>query len=157
MITRRPLSLIHGRAAGAPHFVKNHKTHNHDCGAYVLAMTDSAAGVAPPSKKKFAFKKAAWQTAPKAEETAQADIFSHSNEFQNIVDEQAKRKDEERKKKAEETRKRKADEELERKRRKMSTEAHEKTPGSGSASSARGRRLSSKGYSASQVDRRVSG
>ncbi|KAF2684763.1 hypothetical protein K458DRAFT_431068 [Lentithecium fluviatile CBS 122367] len=109
-------------------------------------MTDSAAGAAAPRKKRFAFKKAAWQTAPKADRKEETDMFSHSNEFRDIVAEQTQRKHEE-KKKAEESRKRKLDEERERKRRKVSTELHEKIPGSGSASSARGSRLSSKARS----------
>jgi hypothetical protein len=119
-------------------------------------MTDSVAGAAPaPKKKKFAFKKAAWQTAPKSEEKA-VDLFSHSNEFRDIVADQAQRKDEERRKKADEERRRKADEERGRKRRKISTEEPENPPRSGSASSPRASRLNSKGYSSSPNDRRES-
>jgi hypothetical protein len=150
MIARRPLRPPPDLVT-APHFVEPQKTHLRDRGAYVFVMTDSAAGAAPPPKKKFTFKKAAWQTAPQAEEKEQVDIFSHSNEFRDIVAEQTRRKEEEKKKKAEEARKRKADEERERKRQRVSTEAHERIPGSGSANSTRESRLSSKGYSSLHV------
>lgn len=108
-------------------------------------MTDTAASAAAPPKKRFTFKKAAWQTAPKTEGKEAQDMFSHSNEFRDIVAEQTQRKNEE-KKKAEETRKRKVDEERERKRRKVSNEVQEKMPESRSASLALGGRLSSRGY-----------
>lgn len=51
-------------------------------------MTDATAG-APPTKKRSLFKRAAWQDAAKKENE---DIFSHSNEFSNIVAEENKRK-----------------------------------------------------------------
>jgi hypothetical protein len=103
-------------------------------------MTDAAA----PPKKRFAFKKAAWQTAPKPEGEEKEDMFSHSNEFRDIIADQTQRRNEE-KKKAEEARKKKAEEERERKRRKVTDELQERAPGSGSASSARSDRLSSIG------------
>ncbi|KAF2441015.1 hypothetical protein P171DRAFT_434710 [Karstenula rhodostoma CBS 690.94] len=103
-------------------------------------MTDSTNGAAaPPKRRAFGFKKAAWQTAPKKDEQ---DMFSHSNEFQDIVAEQAKRKEE--KKKAEEAQKRTAEEERHRKRRKVSVESDE---GVRTRSSPRGHRVARKGRS----------
>ena len=65
-------------------------------------MTDATTGVAPP-KKRSLFKRPAWQDTSKDDD---ADIFSHSNEFSDIVADEARRRaqqkqqeDEERKKK----------------------------------------------------------
>ncbi|OAG00557.1 uncharacterized protein CC84DRAFT_1129363 [Paraphaeosphaeria sporulosa] len=105
-------------------------------------MTDPTDGAAaPPKRRAFGFKKAAWQTAPKKDEQ---DMFSHSNEFQDIVAEQAKRQEE--KKKAEEAQKQrqKAEEERHRKRRKVSVESDE---GVQARSSSRNHRVTSKGRS----------
>ena len=92
-------------------------------------MTDATSG-APAPKKRSLFKRAAWQDAAKQENE---DIFSHSNEFSNIVAEENRRKEEARKKQAEA--KRKIEEEQKReqaekqdkkgKRRKVSTDYDE--------------------------------
>jgi hypothetical protein len=91
-------------------------------------MTDAAG--APPPKKRSLFKRAAWQDAAKKENE---DIFSHSNEFKDIVAEENRRKEEERRKQNEA--KRKTEEEQRReqvakqeskgKRRKVSTDYDE--------------------------------
>lgn len=94
-----------------------------------------------PKKKRFGFKKAAWQTAPTT--GAQEDMFSHSREYKDIIAEETKRKNEE-KRKAEEEKQRKAEElrqrkikeerqtaedgEQRRKRRRISTEPEEDVP-----------------------------
>ncbi|KAL1654910.1 hypothetical protein SLS61_002659 [Didymella pomorum] len=93
-------------------------------------MTDATSG-APPSKKRSLFKRAAWQDAAKK---GNEDIFSHSNEFGNIVAEENRRK-EEAKRKMQDEAKRKAEEEEKReqaekqdkkgKRRKVSTDYDE--------------------------------
>lgn len=93
-------------------------------------MTDATSG-APPPKKRSLFKRAAWQDAAKQENE---DIFSHSNEFGNIVAEENRRKEEAKKKKQAEA-KRTAEEEQKReqaerqdkkgKRRKVSTDYDE--------------------------------
>ncbi|KAJ4344725.1 uncharacterized protein N0V89_012469 [Didymosphaeria variabile] len=103
-------------------------------------MTDSTNGAAaPPKKRSFGFKKAAWQTAPKND--AQ-DLFSHSNEFQDIVAEEEKRRTEQ--KKAEEAQKRKVEKERELKKRKLSVERDE---GVRARCSPRGHRVARKGRS----------
>lgn len=68
-------------------------------------MTDATSG-APAPKKRSLFKRAAWQDAAKKENE---DIFSHSNEFNNIVAEENKRKEEAKREHA--VAKRKAEEE----------------------------------------------
>jgi hypothetical protein len=97
-------------------------------------MTDSTKG-APAPKKRSLFKRAAWQDTPHTEGEGE-DMFSHANEFQNIVAEQNKREAEKRKKAAEE-RKRKHDGMADRKRRKVSVDHNEpvlpKSGGSGSS------------------------
>ncbi|KAF3005876.1 hypothetical protein E8E13_009218 [Curvularia kusanoi] len=92
-------------------------------------MTDANTG-APAPKKRSLFKRAAWQDAAKKETE---DMFSHSNEFKDIVAEENRRKEEEKRKQAEA--KRKAEEEEKRtqiqkqdkkgKRRKVSAEFDE--------------------------------
>ena len=64
-------------------------------------MTDATTG-APAPKKRSLFKRAAWQDAAKKEND---DMFSHSNEFKDIIAEENRRK-EEAKRKAEEEEKR---------------------------------------------------
>ena len=50
-------------------------------------MTDATTG-APAPKKRSLFKRAAWQDAAKKEDE---DMFSHSNEFKDIVAEENRR------------------------------------------------------------------
>ncbi|KAJ4301261.1 hypothetical protein N0V90_003352 [Kalmusia sp. IMI 367209] len=108
-------------------------------------MTDATTGAAAQAKKKrFGFKKAAWQTAPKAE--TQEDMFSHSSEFKDIIAEETKRKIEE-KRKVEEAKQRKADDVRQRKRRKVSAEPDEKVHASRSGNSDQDDRMASKGRS----------
>ena len=109
---------------------------------HAYLMTDATDNAAAPPKKRFGFKKAAWQMEPKTEER---DMFSHANEFSTIVAEEARRKSE-LKKKAEQAQKRKQDEEREAKRRRVSAEVEESLPSTGSRSTTRGRRLAGKGY-----------
>lgn len=106
-------------------------------------MTDATDAAAEPPKKRFGFKKAAWQTAPKTEAH---DMFSHADEFSSIVAAEARRKSELKKKKAEEEQRRKLAEEHKPKRRKVSAEEVEIQPGRGLRSSARGDRVANKGY-----------
>ncbi|KAF2657323.1 hypothetical protein K491DRAFT_626748 [Lophiostoma macrostomum CBS 122681] len=108
-------------------------------------MTDATPGAtdAPPKKRSF-FKKAAWQTNVKPEGEKEQNVFSHSNEFKDIVAEQTRRKQEEKKLKEEE-KKRKREEERERKRCRISDEVEEPLR-SGSRSS-RTKRKESKGRS----------
>jgi hypothetical protein len=87
-------------------------------------MTDTPAGAPAPKKRSF-FKRAAWQDAAKKDSE---DIFSHSNEFNDLVAAQNRRKAEERQK-AEEQRKIEAEaeqkrkqEQRERKKRRLSVE-----------------------------------
>lgn len=96
------------------------------------------------------FKRAAWQDAAKEE----GDIFSHSNEFNDIVaeekrrKEEAKKKHEEAKRQAEEERKRELGEKQEKKgkRRKVSSDYDEPIlPRSSSGDSKRTNILESKG------------
>lgn len=92
-------------------------------------MTDASTGTAPP-KKRSLFKRAAWQDAAKKEDE---DIFSHSNEFKDLVAEENRRKEEEKRKQVEV--KRRAEEEQRReqaekedkkgKRRRISTDHDE--------------------------------
>lgn len=82
---------------------------------------------AKPAPKRSFFKKPSWQTAAKTEGATQ-DIFSHSNDYANIVAEKARRlKEEEDRRKAEEAKKKAelesekiATEDHDRKRRKVS-------------------------------------
>ena len=105
-------------------------------------MTDTTDGATAPPKKRFGFKKAAWQTAPKTE--AQ-DMFSHANEFKDVIAEETRRKLEA-KKKTEQMQKRKVREEHESKRRKVSIDQEEeKLRGSGPTSSPRAQRLARRG------------
>ena len=109
-----------------------------------MTETTPAATAAPPKKRSF-FKKAAWQTKVKPEGEKDQDIFSHSNEFKDIVAEQTRRKQEEKRIKLEEKRKR--EESRERKRRRISDEAEDLKPSrSGSGSSPRSDRKESKAY-----------
>ncbi|KAF2644279.1 hypothetical protein P280DRAFT_466934 [Massarina eburnea CBS 473.64] len=99
-------------------------------------MADATPGATARPKKKFGgFKKAAWQTAaPKAEGQPQ-DMFSHSNDFRDLVAEEVKRKADDRKR-AESKRA----EEQSRKKRKASAEMDEDCkPGSGRSRSSIGR------------------
>ena len=105
-------------------------------------MTDKSASAAPP-KKRSLFKRAAWQDAPKKDGE---DMFSHSNEFSDIVAEQARIRAEE-KKKAEAARKRKHSEPRDQKRRRISNDNDEPIPTkSSSASKERAGRTASKAY-----------
>lgn len=105
-------------------------------------MTDTPASVAPP-KKRSLFKRAAWQDAPKKDGE---DMFSHSNEFNDIVAEQARIRAEE-KKQAEAARKRKHSEPRDQKRRRISNDTEEPVPTkSSSASRERASRTASKVY-----------
>ncbi|CAG5175327.1 uncharacterized protein ALTATR162_LOCUS8049 [Alternaria atra] len=106
-------------------------------------MTDKTASAAPP-KKRSLFKRAAWQDAPKKDGE---DMFSHSNEFSDIVAEQARIRAEE-KKKAEAARKRKHSEPRDQKRRRISNDNEEPIPTkSSSASKERAGRNASKARS----------
>lgn len=105
-------------------------------------MTDATKGALPPKKRSF-FKRAAWQDAEKKEGE---DIFSHSNEFKDVVAEQARRKEEE-KKREEEAKVRNQAELRESKRRRVSNETE--APAlikSASSSSTRANRATSKAY-----------
>jgi len=84
------------------------------------ATDTTAPAPAPAPKKRSLFKRAAWQDAAKKENE---DIFSHSNEFKDIVAEQDRRRDEERRRKEEEVRQRKCTgpQEGKSKRRRVST------------------------------------
>lgn len=109
-------------------------------------MTDATTGTAAPPKKRSFFKKAAWQTAAQAGEGQELDMFSHSNEFRDIIAEETRKKNEERRK-VEEAHKRKAEEQRERKRRRVSLESEERqTPRRGSGSSTHGSRICSNRY-----------
>jgi hypothetical protein len=108
-------------------------------------MADPTASAAPP-KKRSLFKRAAWQDAPK---TDSEDMFSHSNEFNDIVAEQARIRAEE-KKKAEAARKRKHSEPRDQKRRRISNDSEELAPPqTGSASKEQVSRAASKAYAPS--------
>ncbi|CAN9369299.1 hypothetical protein CC77DRAFT_1040136 [Alternaria alternata] len=110
-------------------------------------MTDSTASAAPP-KKRSLFKRAAWQDAPKKDSE---DMFSHSNEFKDIVAEQARTRAEE-KKKAEAARKRKHSEPRDQKRRRISNDSEELVPPkNGSASKERVGRTAAKARSITSV------
>ena len=113
-------------------------------------MTDATTGALAP-KKRSLFKRAAWQDAAKKEG---GDIFSHSNEFSDIVAEEKKRKEEEKRKheeakrKAEEEQKRELVEKQEKKgkRRKVSNDYDEPIlTRSSSGDCRRTNRLESKG------------
>ncbi|KAJ4987209.1 hypothetical protein SVAN01_07361 [Stagonosporopsis vannaccii] len=89
-------------------------------------MMDATKGASAPRKRSL-FKRAAWQDAAKKENE---DIFSHSNEFKDLIAEENRRKEEERKqqaeakRKAEEQQRSEQPEELDKKgkRRKVSTD-----------------------------------
>lgn len=107
-------------------------------------MTDAANGpnAAAPKKRSF-FKKAAWQTSDRAEKNE--DIFSHSNEFKDIVAEEKRRKREE--KRIKDEKRRKSNESHERKRRKLSEEGEDvKLPSGGGSSSGRAIKDDSRAY-----------
>lgn len=104
-------------------------------------MTDTTTS-APAPKKRSLFKRAAWQDAPKQD----GDIFSHSNEFNDIVAEQNRRREEE-KRKDDRVRQRKNSEPREKKRRRVSTENEKPSlPKGESSSSARADKTTSKAY-----------
>lgn len=104
-------------------------------------MTDTTQGASAPKKRPL-FKRAAWQDAAKTEGE---DMFSHANEFKDLVVEQARCKDEE-EQKAERERRRRQIEQRERKRRKVSPLNEEPiVPKSGSGSRPR-KRTGSKAY-----------
>jgi CRISPR/Cas system CSM-associated protein Csm4 (group 5 of RAMP superfamily) len=110
--------------------------------ALTRLMTDTTESASAPKKRSF-FKRAAWQDAPKKEGQ---DIFSHSNEFKDIVAEQNKRIEEEKRKEEEAKQRRKA-EHAGNKRRRISTENDEPNNTTNEASSgARATRTSSKAY-----------
>jgi len=92
-------------------------------------MTDATSGATAPPKKRFGFKKAAWQTAP-TEGQQEQDIFSHSSEFQSIVAEESKRRLEE-KKLLQEVRRQKLQEERNPKRRRVPATLNEDPFGTG--------------------------
>lgn len=102
---------------------------HHTVYLHVFGMTDATKG-APAPKKRSLFKRAAWQDAAKKEDV---DIFSHSNEFKDIIAEESRRKEEEKRKQAEAKRKAEVEEKREQaekldkkgKRRKMSTDYEE--------------------------------
>jgi hypothetical protein len=73
-----------------------------------------------PAKKRAFFKKAAWQTKKDTGEN-ERDIFSHSNEFADIIAEENKRKQEQRRWEEKEKR-RKLEEKHIRKRQRISSE-----------------------------------
>ena len=103
-------------------------------------MTETTTSAAPP-KKRILFKRPAVQAAAKNEE---ADIFSHSNEFSDIVALEEKRRAEA-KKQAEASRARKHSEPRDRKRRRISNDNEESLPHkSGSDKKAQASRTSSK-------------
>jgi hypothetical protein len=79
-------------------------------------MTDTTQGASAP-KKRSLFKRAAWQDKPKAENE---DIFSHRNEFTNIVAEQTRLQAERRLQKQKEKDKQAGH--VDRKRRKVSND-----------------------------------
>jgi hypothetical protein len=79
-------------------------------------MTDTTSG-APAPKKRSLFKRAAWQDKPKGEDE---DIFSHRNEFTNIVAEQTRLQAERREQKQKEKDKQAGH--ADRKRRKVSND-----------------------------------
>lgn len=97
----------------------------------------------PAPKKRSLFKRAAWQDAAKKENE---DIFSHSNEFTDIVAEQDRRRDEEKRRKEEESKQRKCAvaRDGKSKRRKVSPEGEKPAPpASGSSASPRASRKAS--------------
>lgn len=89
---------------------------------------------APAPRKRSLFKRAAWQDAAKKEGE---DMFSHSNEFKDIVAEESRQREEDKRKHAEAKRKAEEEEKLEHarkrdkdkrdKRRKVSAEFDEPT------------------------------
>ncbi|KAF2733732.1 hypothetical protein EJ04DRAFT_266879 [Polyplosphaeria fusca] len=103
-----------------------------------MADSDPSGSAAPP-KKRSIFKKAAWQSEVKAEGSKDKDIFSHSNEYQDIVADEERQKKEERATRDAE-RRRKHDGDGERKRRRISIEDEGiQMPSSGSGESHRRR------------------
>ncbi|KAF2280717.1 uncharacterized protein EI97DRAFT_490886 [Westerdykella ornata] len=96
----------------------------------------------PPKRKRFAFKKAEWQA--KKEDDDHRDMFSHSNEFRDIIAEENRRKQEAKRKKEEE-KKRKEEEKREKKRAKLSLEREEgQGPGNASLEDHKERRTKSR-------------
>jgi hypothetical protein len=116
-------------------------------------MTDTTPG-APAPKKRSLFKRAAWQDKPKAENE---DIFSHSNEFTNIVAEQTRLQAEKRLQRLKEKEKEKQAGQADRKRRKVSNDHDEQKydtsalSGSGTGGSARASRTSTKAYEPANI------
>ncbi|KAF2112379.1 ubiquitin-2 like Rad60 SUMO-like-domain-containing protein [Lophiotrema nucula] len=110
-----------------------------------MAESTETPPVAPPKKRSF-FKKAAWQTTAKEEPGKEKDIFSHSNEYKDVVAEQTKQRLKEKKEKAvREEKKRRADEARDSKKRKLSVEDDDeevKMPSSGSQGSGKRKRES---------------
>ncbi|KAF1942700.1 hypothetical protein EJ02DRAFT_421887 [Clathrospora elynae] len=104
-------------------------------------MTDTNASA--PAPKRRIFKRAQWQDAPKQEGH---DMFSHSNEFKDVVAEENRRRDEDRRKE-EAARQRKQSEPRERKRRRVSNDDEAKPAKCGSSSKARTSSTSSKARS----------
>lgn len=87
-------------------------------------MTDPTTA-APAPKKRSLFKRAAWQDAAKKEDE---DMFSHSNEFKDIVAEQNRRQEEEKRKAEEEAKQRKASVSREGKSKRRKVSAEDKKP-----------------------------
>ncbi|XPT02212.1 hypothetical protein M3J09_011333 [Ascochyta lentis] len=119
-------------------------------------MTEATSG-APAPKKRSLFKRAAWQDAAKKEGE---DIFSHSNEFKDIVAEENRRKEEDKRKQAEAKRKAEEDqrreqagtEEKKGKRRRVSIDYDEPLlPQIGSGDSGRITRSDVKGRSRTPI------
>lgn len=109
----------------------------------MTGVTEGAS--APPPKKRSFFKKAAWQTEAKADTGKEEDMFSHSNEFRDIVNEEKQRRQKERML-AEEKRRHKPKEQ-DKKRRKASPDIEaSKEPRTGSSSSPQSCRKERKSY-----------
>jgi hypothetical protein len=114
-------------------------------------MTDTTPG-APAPKKRSLFKRAAWQDKPKAENE---DIFSHSNEFTNIVAEQTRLQAEKRLQRLKNKEKQAG--QADRKRRKVSNDHNEQKydtsalSGSGTGGSPRASRTSTKAYEPANI------
>jgi hypothetical protein len=112
-------------------------------------MTETTASAAP-AKKRSLFKRPAWQDAPKDEE---ADIFSHSNEFADIVAQEAKRRAQE-KKQEEARRARKHSEPRDSKRRRTSSHSEQvPSPTSGAGDKTTTSTTGSKPYTSSRRSR----
>ncbi|EUC45773.1 hypothetical protein COCMIDRAFT_94669 [Bipolaris oryzae ATCC 44560] len=97
-------------------------------------MTQATQSAAPP-KKRSLFKRPAWQDSPKDDD---ADIFSHSNEFADIIADEARRRAEE--KKQDETRRaRKHSQPRDSKRRRTSDQDDKKATASSTLKASPGR------------------